>query len=603
MASTEAPVKEEAEPIVLPTNENSPELLKIRHTTAHVMAMAVQRLFPKAQVTIGPWIDYGFYYDFDMQGDAFEDKDLKAIKKEMIKIVNKNYELRREVVSRDEAKRRIEELGEKYKLELLDAIPEGEDISIYHIGDEWWDLCAGPHVETTKGINPKALELQRVSGAYWRGDEKNAMLQRIYGTIWENPEQLKGYKKMMEEAKKRDHRKIGKEMDLFSIQESAGGGLVFWHPKGGRMRNIIESFWKDIHVERGYDLVYSPHIADVALWKTSGHYDFYQESMFDTMDVEGTNYQIKPMNCPFHVLMYRDELRSYRDLPLRWAELGTVYRYERSGTLSGLFRVRGFTQDDAHVFCLPEQVADEIENILDLTEDILSRFGFSDYEVNLSTRPEKSIGSDEIWDKAEAALVTAMDRKGWEYKVDEGGGAFYGPKIDIKIKDAVGRVWQCSTVQCDFNLPERFGLEYVGADQSRERPIMIHRAIFGSVERFFGILVENYAGDFPLWFAPEQLRLLAVNDDVLPYCDEVVAAMKKEGIRATVDSQAASLGKKIRNAELQKVPLTAVVGVKEVEDKTLAIRQRKVGDLGSFSLDDVKSKIHAAVDENKAFNT
>uniref|UniRef100_A0A7S1GT14 threonine--tRNA ligase n=2 Tax=Hemiselmis andersenii TaxID=464988 RepID=A0A7S1GT14_HEMAN len=429
------------------------------------------------------------------------------------------------------------------------------------------------------------------------------MLQRIYGTIWENPEQLKGYKKMMEEAKKRDHRKIGKEMDLFSIQESAGGGLVFWHPKGGRMRNIIESFWKDIHVERGYDLVYSPHIADVALWKTSGHYDFYQESMFDTMDVEGTNYQIKPMNCPFHVLMYRDELRSYRDLPLRWAELGTVYRYERSGTLSGLFRVRGFTQDDAHVFCLPEQVADEIENILDLTEDILSRFGFSDYEVNLSTRPEKSIGSDEIWDKAEAALVTAMDRKGWEYKVDEGGGAFYGPKIDIKIKDAVGRVWQCSTVQCDFNLPERFGLEYVGADQSRERPIMIHRAIFGSVERFFGILVENYAGDFPLWFAPEQLRLLAVNDDVLPYCDEVVAAMKKEGIRATVDSQAASLGKKIRNAELQKVPLTAVVGVKEVEDKTLAIRQRKVGDLGSFSLDDVKSKIHAAVDENKAFNT
>jgi len=369
------------------------------------------------------------------------------------------------------------------------------------------------------------------------------------------------------------------------------------------MRNIIESFWKDIHVERGYDLVYSPHIADVALWKTSGHYDFYQESMFDTMDVEGTNYQIKPMNCPFHVLMYRDELRSYRDLPLRWAELGTVYRYERSGTLSGLFRVRGFTQDDAHVFCLPEQVADEIENILDLTEDILSRFGFSDYEVNLSTRPEKSIGSDEIWDKAEAALVTAMDRKGWEYKVDEGGGAFYGPKIDIKIKDAVGRVWQCSTVQCDFNLPERFGLEYVGADQSRERPIMIHRAIFGSVERFFGILVENYAGDFPLWFAPEQLRLLAVNDDVLPYCDEVVAAMKKEGIRATVDSQAASLGKKIRNAELQKVPLTAVVGVKEVEDKTLAIRQRKVGDLGSFSLDDVKSKIHAAVDENKAFNT
>lgn len=603
MMST-AEVKQEAEeeaPIVLPTNENSPELVKLRHTTAHVMAMAVQRLFPKAQVTIGPWIENGFYYDFDMQGEELLDKDLKAIKKEMIKIINKGFELRREVVPREEAKKRIDELGEPYKLELLDAIPEGEDISIYHVGDEWWDLCAGPHVETTKGINPKALELQRISGAYWRGDEKNKMLSRVYGTVWETPEQLKGYNKMMEEAKKRDHRKIGKEMDLFSIQESAGGGLVFWHPKGGRMRNIIENYWKEIHVENGYDLVYSPHVADVDLWKTSGHYDFYAESMFDTMNVEGAEYQIKPMNCPFHVLMYKDAQRSYRDLPLRWAELGTVYRYEKSGTLSGLFRVRGFTQDDAHVFCLPDQVADEIEMILDLTEAILSKFGFSDYEVNLSTRPEKSIGSDDIWEKAESALVTALNKKGWNYKVDEGGGAFYGPKIDLKIRDAVGRVWQCSTVQCDFNLPERFDLEYVSAESGRDRPIMIHRAIFGSVERFFGILVENYAGDFPLWFAPEQIRLLAVNDDVVPYCEEVVAKMKKQGLRATVDKQAASLGKKIRNAELGKVPLTAVVGVEERDNNSLSVRVRKLGDIGSFSVEQVMGQIKAAVDGNTAF--
>lgn len=586
---------------MLPTNENSPELLKIRHTTAHIMAMAVQRLFPKAQVTIGPWIDNGFYYDFDMQGQAFEDKDLKAIKKEMIKIINKGYELRREVVPRAEAKARIEKLGEKYKLELLDAIPEGEDISIYHVGDEWWDLCAGPHVETTKAINPKALELQRVSGAYWRGDEKNAMLQRIYGTVWESPEQLDAYNEMVEEAKRRDHRKIGKEMDLFSIQNEAGGGLVFWHPKGGKMRNIIETYWKELHLERGYELVYSPHIADVELWKTSGHYDFYQESMFDTMEVEEQNYQIKPMNCPFHVLMYKDNLRSYRDLPLRWAELGTVYRYERSGTLSGLFRVRGFTQDDAHVFCLPEQVADEIEKILDLTEEILSRFGFKNYEINLSTRPEKSIGTDEIWDIATNALVTALNKKGWEYKVDDGGGAFYGPKIDLKIKDAIGRLWQCSTIQCDFNLPERFGLEYVSKDEGKQRPIMIHRAIFGSVERFFGILVENYAGDFPLWFCPEQIRILPINDDVLPYCYEVEKKMKAQGIRVTVDYIPASLGKKIRNAELQKVPLTAVVGVSERDNGSLAIRMRRVGDLGVFPADAVIGGIHKAVAENTMF--
>jgi len=592
----------QAGPMELPTNENNNNLLRIRHSSAHVMAMAVQRLYPKAQVTIGPWIDNGFYYDFDLQGEAFDDSDLKKIKKEMDSIVKKKYPIRHEVVSRDEARTRIQAQNEPYKLELLDSIPEGEDISIYHIGEEWWDLCAGPHVEDTGKIQAKALELERVSGAYWRGDEKRAMLQRVYGTAWESVAQLKAYKTLVLEAKKRDHRKLGQELDLFSIQDAAGGGLVFWHPKGGRIRNIMETFWKDIHVRQGYELVYSPHIANVALWKQSGHFEFYADGMFDQMDVEGDEYQIKPMNCPFHVLMYKDRPRSYRTLPLRWAELGTVYRYELSGTLSGLFRVRGFTQDDAHVFCLPEQVSDEIFNILNLTEDILSKFGFKDYEIFLSTRPEKSIGDDKYWDISTNGLIEALDRKGWKYSINEGDGAFYGPKIDLKIKDALGRKWQCSTVQCDFNLPNRFELEYIAKDGTKQRPVMIHRAIFGSVERFFGILVENYAGEFPLWLAPEQLRLLPINEDVVPYCEKVAADMKLKGIRCEVDSSAERVQKKIRNSEIQKIPLTAVVGPAEAEGNTLAMRARFVGDLGSMPLDEVTSKILSAVETNTAFD-
>jgi len=593
--------KEEMEFVPLPTNDESPELVKIRHSSAHIMAMAVQRLFPKAQVTIGPWIENGFFYDFDLQGDSFEEKDLKAIQKEMQKIINKKFPIRREIVSREEARKRIEAQKEPYKLELLDSIPEGEDISIYHIGEEWWDLCAGPHVETTGDISGKAIQLERVSGAYWRGDETKASLQRIYGTAWQNEAQLKSYQHMMEEAKRRDHRKLGQEMDLFSIQEKAGGGLVFWHPKGGRMRNIIETFWKDLHMRSGYELVYSPHIANVDLWKQSGHFEFYSESMFDQMDVEEEVYQIKPMNCPFHVLMYKNTKRSYRQLPIRWAELGTVYRYERSGTLSGLFRVRGFTQDDAHVFCLPDQVEDEILKILDLTENVLSKFGFTNYEINLSTRPEKSIGSDDIWDLATSALTKALERKGWSYSVDEGGGAFYGPKIDLKIRDALGRKWQCSTIQCDFNLPQRFDLEYVAPDGTSQRPIMIHRAIFGSVERFFGILVENYAGEFPLWFAPEQLRLLPINDEVVPFCEKVAEDMRLAGFRVEVDSSAERLQKKIRNAEIAKVPLTAVVGKKEVEENQLAMRARFTGDLGAMPVEQVKTKLKKAVEDNKSF--
>ncbi|KAL7494117.1 hypothetical protein ACHAWT_005701 [Skeletonema menzelii] len=586
----------------LPTNESDMDLLKLRHTSAHVMAMAVQQTFPEAQTTIGPWIDNGFYYDFyfpettdEETGEVIPsrkltDADLKMVKKAMDKIISKNYPITREEVSREEARKRIEELGEPFKLEILDSI-KTEPITIYGIGDEWWDLCAGPHVESTGQLPKKAIALQSVAGAYWRGDENREMLQRIYATAWKDPQQLKTYKKRMEEAKKRDHRMLGKKLDLFSIQEDAGGGLVFWHPKGSAVRLKIEDFWKSEHIEKGYDLVYSPHIANLELWKTSGHFDFYKEGMFDQMDVENEVYQIKPMNCPFHCLMYKDSIRSYRDLPFRWAELGTVYRYERSGTLHGLFRVRGFTQDDAHIFCLPEQLQSEIVDVLKLTQSILTRFGFNKYELMVSTRPDKSVGSDKIWDDATAALVGALDELGWEYGKDEGGGAFYGPKIDLKIKDAIGRTWQCSTVQCDFNLPERFGLEYVSAEGTKEVPIMVHRAIFGSLERFFGILIENCAGDLPFWLAPTQMKLLPVTDSVKDYCDEVAAKANKMGLRVEVDRGNERLAKQIRNAEQGRIPVMAVVGVKEMEQGTLAVRSRKEGDLGSFNVDDLLSEL------------
>mmetsp|Transcript_15599 Transcript_15599/g.21322 ORF Transcript_15599/g.21322 Transcript_15599/m.21322 type:complete len:689 (-) Transcript_15599:7-2073(-) len=601
-------VEEEKEvALELPTNENDEDLLRIRHSSAHVMAMAVQQAFPEAQVTIGPWIDNGFYYDFyfpettdEETGETIPsrkltDADLKKVKKAMDKIIGKNYPITMEEVSREEAKRRIDEIGEPFKLEILDSI-KTEPITIYHIGDEWWDLCAGPHVESTGKIPKKAVALQSVAGAYWRGDEKREMLQRIYATAWKDPKQLKQYKKMMEEAKKRDHRMLGQKLGLFSIQEDAGGGLVFWHPKGSAIRETIENFWKQQHTDNGYDIVYTPHIANLNLWKTSGHFDFYREGMFDQMEVEEEAYQIKPMNCPFHCLMYKDELRSYRDLPIRWAELGTVYRYERSGTLHGLFRVRGFTQDDAHVFCLPEQLQDEIVAVLDLTESILSKFGFDKYQIMLSTRPEKSVGSDAIWDAATAALEGALKEKGWDYEIDEGDGAFYGPKIDLKIRDAIGRTWQCSTVQCDFNLPERFGLEYVTAEGTREAPIMLHRAIFGSVERFFGILVENCAGDFPLWLAPTQLKLLPVTDAVQDYCKEVAAKAKKLGVRVEVDRGNERLAKQIRNAEQSRVPVMAVVGMKEMETGKLAVRSRKLGDLGSFDIDSLLNELSRCTD-------
>jgi len=584
----------------LPTNDNE-ELLKMRHTSAHVMAMAVQRVYPEAKTTIGPWIDNGFYYDFFVPGEQISVEGLKKVKKEMERIVKKNYPLVREEVSREEARARILAADEPYKLELLDSITT-EPITIYKVGEEWWDLCAGPHVESTGKLNSRAIELQSIAGAYWRGDEKKAVLQRIYGTAWQTKEQLQAYKLKVEEAKKRDHRVIGKTQKLFSIQEDAGGGLVFWHPKGAIVRRLVEDYWRAEHTKNGYDILYTPHIANLNLWKTSGHVDFYKDDMFKTMEVDQEQYQLKPMNCPFHCLMFKDTPKSYRDLPLRWAELGTVYRYERSGTLHGLFRVRGFTQDDAHIFCLPTQLEDEIVGVLDLVQTVLGKFGFEKFEIMLSTRPKESVGGDEIWTKATEALVGALDRKGWAYGLDEGGGAFYGPKIDIKIQDAIGRKWQCSTIQCDFNLPERFDLEYASADGGKQRPIMVHRAIFGSIERFFGVMIESTAGDFPLWLAPVQLRLLPVIDDVLDYCQEIMDLAASKGIRVEVDRSGNRLAKQIRNAEQEKVPLVAVVGAKEVEGRTLSVRSKKAGELGELDAAAIVDRIVAAVQANADFS-
>ena len=580
--------------MAVPKTSESPQLLKIRHSMSHVMAMAVQQLFPNARVTIGPWTETGFYYDFD-NPDPFTEADLKAIKKAMIKIINQKLPLERVEVSRAEAETRIKAQNEPYKLEILEGLQE--PITLYTLGEKWWDLCAGPHVEHTGQLNAKAFELESVAGAYWRGDENRQQLQRIYGTAFETPEQLSEHKRRIEEAKRRDHRRIGTDLDLFSIEDEAGAGLVFWHPRGARMRLLIEDFWREAHFAGGYELLYTPHVADISLWKTSGHLDFYSESMFGPMTVDERDYQLKPMNCPFHVLTYASTLRSYKELPIRWAELGTVYRYERPGVMHGLMRVRGFTQDDAHVFCLPEQISDEILMILDLTETILSTFDFRNYEINLSTRPEKSIGDDAVWDLATKGLTEALQRKGWDYKIDEGGGAFYGPKIDLKIEDAIGRMWQCSTIQLDFNLPERFALEYVAADGSRQRPIMIHRAIFGSLERFFGIMTENYAGDFPFWLAAEQIRLLPVTDEVMGYAEEIQSELTAAGIRSRIDRSGERLGKLIRLGEQQKIPVLAVIGAQEAEQGTLSLRSRRQGDLGSVARSEA---IKAATSANAA---
>lgn len=598
MPNLEAP--EQPEKIHLPRTSESESLKKIRHTASHIMAMAVQKLFPKAQVTIGPWIENGFYYDFDIP-ESFTEQDLKAIKKEMIKIINRKLPVIREEVSREEAQRRIHEINEPYKLEILEGLQE--PITIYHLGDQWWDLCAGPHVENTQELHPKAIELESVAGAYWRGDATKAQLQRIYGTAWETPEQLTEYKRRKEEALKRDHRKLGKELGLFIFADQVGPGLPLWTPKGTVLRSLLEDFLKQEQLKRGYQQVVTPHIGRVDLFKTSGHWQKYKEDLFPMMgESEDEGFVLKAMNCPFHIQIYKNELRSYRELPMRLAEFGTVYRYEQSGELGGLTRVRGFTQDDSHLFVMPEQLDAEFLSVVDLTLSVFRTLKLSNFRARLSFRDpnsDKYIGSDEAWNKAENAIRRAVETLGMEHFEGIGEAAFYGPKLDFIFRDALDREWQLGTVQVDYNLPERFDLEYVAEDGTRKRPVMIHRAPFGSLERLIGILIEEYAGDFPFWLAPVQVRIVQVSDAYLPYAKDVVSKMRSVGIRAEADTSGDRLPKQIRNAEKEKIPVMAVVGEKEVESNTLSIRVRGAGgqskDLGAISVVEVIERMQEAI--------
>ena len=575
--------------VAIVTVRDADGLEVLRHSTAHLLAQAVQELFPGAQVTIGPVIEDGFYYDFSYER-GFTPEDIESIEKRMKELAKADLPVSRETVARDDAVEYFRSIGEHYKAEIIAGIPEDEAITLYGQG-EWKDLCRGPHVPSTGHL--KAFKLTRTAGAYWRGDSSNEQLRRIYGTAWADSKSLKAYLKRLEEAAKRDHRRIGTDLDLFSIQEDAGGGLVFWHPKGARIRRVIEDFWRERHGRAGYELLYTPHIALEDLWDRSGHTDFYRESMYSPVEEEGRGYQLRPMNCPFHILIYRNRLRSHRELPMRWAELGTVYRREMSGALHGLMRVRGFTQDDAHIFCTEDQIADEILRILDLALELFGAFGFEELNVVLATRPEKAVGTPEIWDRATAALESALNEKGISYEVDPGGGAFYGPKIDIKIRDAIGREWQCSTVQLDFNLPERFELEYVAADGARRRPIMIHRALLGSLERFFGILIEHYAGKFPFWLAPVQTVVLAITERQEAYARQVLNALQDAGLRADADLRSETIGYKIRDHTLQGVPYLLVIGDREAKEGTVAVRSREDGDLGAMSLDDFMARTAA----------
>ncbi|HHI97317.1 MAG TPA: threonine--tRNA ligase [Thermodesulfatator atlanticus] len=585
----ETPLYEDG--VLTPLTPDEPEALEIlRHTAAHVLAQAVKELFPEAKLGIGPATEQGFYYDFDYER-SFTPEDLVQIEKRMKKIVKKRLPIRREELAKEEALRLFEELNEPYKIELIKEIPE-EKVSIYRQGD-FLDLCRGPHLPHTGWV--KAFKLLSVAGAYWRGDEKNPMLWRIYGTAFFKKEDLEAYLHRLEEAKRRDHRRLGKELELFSIEDEVGPGLILWHPKGALVRKIIEDFWKEEHLKRGYELVVTPHIARRHLWKISGHLDFYAENMFAPMKIDEIEYQLKPMNCPFHILIYKSRRRSYRELPIRWCELGTVYRYERSGVLHGLMRVRGFTQDDAHIFCREDQLEEEIFKCLDLTVYFLSTFGFAEYQIYLSTRPEKYVGSEEIWEKAEGALRKALEDKGLAYEIDPGEGVFYGPKIDIKIKDVLGRFWQCSTIQVDFNIPERFDITYIGEDNRPHRPIMIHRALLGSLERFFGVLIEHYAGAFPVWLAPVQAVVVTVADRHVPYGERVLERLKGAGIRTKADFRNEKLGFKIREAQLQKIPYMLIIGDKEVENEALTVRTRKGENLPLITVEDFIARVQEEV--------
>lgn len=571
-------------------NPNQVDLETLRHSCAHLMAQAVQELFPGTQVTIGPVIEDGFYYDFS-RDKAFVPEDLEKIEKRMKEIAVKDLEIVRTEISRDEAIKKFTDMGEKFKVEIIDSIEE--PISVYSQGD-WADLCRGPHVESTKQI--KAFKLLHTSSAYWRGDERNPVLQRIYGTAWNTEKELRVHLKRLEEAKKRDHRKLGKELDLFSVSDEIGPGLILWHPKGARIRHLMEDFWKKEHFKNGYEMVISPHAAKIDLWKTSGHTEFYKDNMFSNMDIEGKEYVMKPMNCPFHIQIYKSKLRSYRDLPVRFGELGTVYRYERSGVLHGLLRVRGFTQDDAHLFCRPSQIEEEITKVLDLIVYILQSFGFFEYKVYLSTKPDKYVGADEDWESATKALENALNNKKLDFEVDPGEGVFYGPKIDIKIKDSLNRYWQVSTVQVDFNLPERFDISYIEEDGKRHQPVMLHRALMGSLERFFGCLIEHYAGAFPLWLAPVQVILCTITDNHAEYAEKLAQRFEESDIRVEKDLRNEKIGFKIREAQLQKIPYMIVLGDKEVESQTLGVRKRRSKETRTLDFEDFLNELKSGID-------
>ena len=562
------------------------------HSTAHLMAQAVQELYPDVKVTIGPAIETGFYYDFDKE-IPFTDEDIVKIENKMKELSKQDLKYVRREVSKKEAINIFSEMGEDYKVELLNEIPEGEIISIYTQGN-FTDLCKGPHLIDTGKI--KAIKLLKTSGAYWRGDARNKMLQRIYGISFPSNKELNKYLHDLEEAKKRDHRRIGKDLDLYSISDDVGPGLVHWHPNGAIMRSIIERYWLDRHFEVGYQVVYTPHIGKAELWETSGHLEFYSESMYNPIIVEGQEYYLKPMNCPFHIAIYQSQKRSYRELPIKYAEMGTVYRFEHSGALHGLMRVRGFTQDDAHIICTPEQLNEEIDRVLVFSLEMLRAFGFRDFEIFLSTMPEKAVGKKEDWDKGIEALRKALDNHDIKYKIDEGAGAFYGPKIDIYIRDALNRSWQCSTIQFDFNLPERFKMEYIGTDNQTHRPFMVHRALLGSLERFFGTLIEYHAGNFPLWLCPVQVKVIPISEHFDNYARAVNDNLKKSGIRVEVDFKSEKIGYKIREAELKKIPYMFIVGQKEKESDTVSVRKHTEGDLGSFKLTDIIEKLQKEIE-------
>jgi threonyl-tRNA synthetase len=569
------------------------KLETIRHSAAHLMAAAVKQLFPAVKLDIGPATDDGFYYDFDLE-HRFVPEDLERIEKKMRQLAGLNLPFERLELSREEAEARLQADNQTYKLERLSDIPQGESVTFYECG-EFADLCRGPHVEHSGQV--KAFALLSIAGSYYRGKETNPMLQRIYGTAFRTAEELKAYLQGLEEARKRDHRKLGRELDLFSVSDAVGPGLICWHPKGGRIRHIIESFWRDEHYQYGYELLYTPHIGKAELWQTSGHLDFYRDAMYAEMDVDGTPYYVKPMNCPFHIQIYKTQSRSYRELPLRWAELGTVYRYEKSGVLHGLLRVRGFTQDDAHIICTPEQIESEISEVLRFSLQVWKAFGFQDIRAYLATRPDKAVGDPARWAQARESLENAVRQQGLECEVDEGGGAFYGPKIDLKIKDAIGREWQTTTIQFDFNEPERFDMTYVGADGERHRPYMVHRALFGSIERFFGILIEHYAGAFPLWLAPEQVRVLPVSDAFVPYAQEVAEVLRKQDIRVAVDSESDTVGAKIRRARNERLLYMVIVGGREQEANEISVRSRAEGELGSMTAAAFAQRLAAEVAE------